>query len=191
MAESGLQSSRKEREITGSLFYAMSRSCLPAREKWTPTRGHHQDLEPSHPTRRSDFFDSYRGWLATSNVEEEGHVQEGHSLLEECINIAIDETEEEIQHLERYRNESLAVENSRKQADGLRFGIPDAEGLNRIMRYEVSREWAVPVDVAKEWVRSYAQAWPPGTQWHAEMRVVEERHRTRASTLPKDSSSCW
>lgn len=157
----------------------MSRSCLPAREKWTPSRGHHQDLEPSHPTRPSDFF------------EEEGHVQEGHSLLEECINIAIDETEEEIQHLERYRNESLAVENSRKQADGLPFGIPDAEGLNRIMRYEVSREWAVPVDVAKEWVRSYAQAWPPGTQWHAEMRVVEERHRTRASTLPKDSSSFW
>ena len=34
----------------------------------------------------------------------------------------------------------LRCRESRRQADGLRYSIPDHEGLNRIMRYEASLE---------------------------------------------------
>jgi hypothetical protein len=91
---------------------------------------------------REDLYDSYAIWLVTSQAPEEERVREGYASPEQCRKNILQEIDEEIRRLKRSRNARTSIETVRTQLETLRHSIPDAPGLDRLLRYEASLERA-------------------------------------------------
>jgi ATP-dependent Lon protease len=89
---------------------------------------------------REDLYDSYEDWLDTSQGSEEERVRDGYASPEQCRKNILQEIDEEIRRLKRYRKARTSVEAVRTQLETLRHSIPDAPGLDRLLRYEASLE---------------------------------------------------
>jgi hypothetical protein len=91
---------------------------------------------------RDDLYDSYETWMDTSQTSEEERVREGYASPEQCRKNMLQEIDEEIRRLKRYGKAHASVETVRAQLETLRHSIPDAPGLDRLLRYEASLERA-------------------------------------------------
>jgi hypothetical protein len=89
---------------------------------------------------REDLYDSYEGWLDTSQVPAEERVREGYAAPEQCRKNILQEIDEEMLRLKRYRKTRTSVEAVRIQLETVRHSIPDDAGLDRLLRYEASLE---------------------------------------------------
>jgi len=67
-------------------------------------------------------------------------VRERYASPEQCRKNILQEIDEEIRRLKRYRKTRTSVEAVRTQLETLRHSIPDAAGLDRLLRYEASLE---------------------------------------------------
>jgi hypothetical protein len=92
---------------------------------------------------REDLYDSYAIWLDTSQVSEEERLRKRCLSPEQCRKKVLRGIDKEIRRLERYREVRISVEAVRTQVEALRHSIPDAAGLDRILRYEahLDRAW--------------------------------------------------
>ncbi len=72
---------------------------------------------------------AYRIWLHTSGVREKERAREGCASQEQCRRKVLKEIEQEIRRLRRYH-----------QLEVFRHNVPDAPGLDRLLRYEASLE---------------------------------------------------
>jgi hypothetical protein len=92
---------------------------------------------------RGDFCDSYLILLADSQSSEEERPREGCASPEQCRKNILQGIDEEIRRFKRYREARTSMETVRTQLEKLRHSIPDATGLDRILRYEahLDRAW--------------------------------------------------
>jgi hypothetical protein len=99
-------------------------------------------LYGSHTGEQDDnwkktLFDSYINWLRTaqcSDVERE----QGYASPEECKQNLLEEVNEEIQKLERYRKEHTTILARRLELESLRRTVPEGPQLDRLLRYETA-----------------------------------------------------
>jgi len=89
---------------------------------------------------RKDLCDSYEEWLDTSEDPEQERVRAGYRSGKECQKNIIKEIEHEIDRLKRYQKARSSIETKRTQLEVLRHSVPDAPGLDRVLRYEASLE---------------------------------------------------
>ncbi|HVS88632.1 MAG TPA: hypothetical protein VHF01_10490 [Candidatus Acidoferrum sp.] len=89
-----------------------------------------------------DFCDLYLILLAVSQFSEEERLRKGCVSPEQCRKKILRGIEEEIRRLKRYREARTSIEAVRTQQEKLRHSIPDAAGLDRLLRYEASLERA-------------------------------------------------
>jgi hypothetical protein len=87
-----------------------------------------------------DFCDLYLILLAVSQSSEEERLREGCVSPEQCRKKILRGIDEEIRRLKRYREARTSMETVRMQLETLRHSIPDAPGLDRLLRYEASLE---------------------------------------------------
>jgi hypothetical protein len=92
---------------------------------------------------REDLYDSYETWLDTSQTSEEECLRKRCISPEQCREKILRGIDEEIRLLKRYREGRTSVEAVRTRVEALRHSIPDAPGLDRILRYEahLDRAW--------------------------------------------------
>ncbi len=92
---------------------------------------------------RGDFCDFYLVLLGVSQSSEEERLRKGCVSPEQCRKKILRGIDEEIRRLKRYREARTSVEAARTQVEALRHSIPDAPGLDRILRYEahLDRAW--------------------------------------------------
>ncbi len=92
---------------------------------------------------RGDFCDFYLVLLGVSQSSEEERLRKGCVSPEQCRKKILRGIDREIRRLKRYREVRISVEAVRTQVEALRHSIPDAPGLDRILRYEahLDRAW--------------------------------------------------
>ncbi len=82
-----------------------------------------------------NISDSYTEWQHTSEAPEEERKLKGYATPQQCKENILREIDEEIDRLKRYQKECAAIESRRIEVERLRFRIPDAPGLDRLLRY--------------------------------------------------------
>lgn len=87
---------------------------------------------------RQDLYDTYTKCFDTFEVSEEERVRQGCSSPEQCRKILMYELKEETLYLKRCRKDWASIETERTQLEVLRHSVPDAPGVDRLMRYEAS-----------------------------------------------------
>ncbi len=87
-----------------------------------------------------DLYDSYEAWLQTAETAEEEREREGYASPAKCRERILEEIDEEIRRLKRDQKARASIEARRTQLEILRRNIPDAPGLDRLLRYEASLE---------------------------------------------------
>jgi hypothetical protein len=90
-----------------------------------------------------DFCDDYLILLTISQFSEEERLRKRCVSPEQCRKKILQGIDKEICRLKRYREVRISVEAVRTQVEALRHSIPDAPGLDRILRYEahLDRAW--------------------------------------------------
>jgi hypothetical protein len=90
-----------------------------------------------------DFCDFYLILLAVSQFSEEERLRKGCAAPKQSREKILRGINEEVRRLKRYREARISVETARTQVEALRHSIPDAPGLERLLRYEASldRAW--------------------------------------------------
>jgi hypothetical protein len=83
-----------------------------------------------------NISDSYDEWLHTAEAPEEERKLNGYATPEKCKESILREIDGEIDRLERHQKVCAAIESRRIEVERLRFRIPDAPGLDRILRYD-------------------------------------------------------
>ena len=83
----------------------------------------------------ANIYDSYTEWQHTSEAPEEECKLKGYATPQQCKENILREIDEEIDRLERHQKECAAIESRRIEVERLRFRIPDAGGLDRLLRY--------------------------------------------------------
>jgi hypothetical protein len=83
-----------------------------------------------------NISDSYDQWRRTSEAPEEERKLNGYATPEKCKESILREIDGEIDRLERHQKACAAIESRRIEVERLRFRIPDAPGLDRILRYD-------------------------------------------------------
>lgn len=83
-------------------------------------------------------FDSYLAWLDTSECSDEERKEEGYASPKKCKDNFLEEVNEEIQWLERYRKEYAKVWAFKLELESLRRSIPEGPQLDRLLRYEAA-----------------------------------------------------
>jgi hypothetical protein len=87
-----------------------------------------------------DLFDYYENCLKISETSEEERVRNGYPSPKECRWNMVKEIDEEIRRLTSYRKAHTSIGTVRTQLETLHHSIPDASGLDRLLRYEASLE---------------------------------------------------
>jgi len=91
---------------------------------------------------REDLYGSYVVWQNTSETSEEERVRENYASPEQSQQNIIQEIEKEIRRLKRYQKERASIETARTRLEVLSRSVPDATGLDRLLRYDASLERA-------------------------------------------------
>jgi len=88
------------------------------------------------------LFDSYLLRLSTSPCSEEERKEKGYASPQKCKEDFLEEVNEEIRRLERYRKEHAKIWASRLELESLRRTVPEGPQADRLLRYEaaLSRE---------------------------------------------------
>ena len=86
--------------------------------------------------------DDYQQWFDTAEASEEERAREGYATPEECKENVLDIIDEEIKRLKLFHKKKTSVESQRIRIEMVRQGVPDAPGLDRLLRYEASLERA-------------------------------------------------
>ena len=89
---------------------------------------------------RHDLYHLYVAADLSAQLTEEDRAHIGSPSPEEYREKLLQDIEREICRLQQYGKDWASIETARTQAEVLCASIPDAEGLNRIMRYEASLE---------------------------------------------------
>jgi hypothetical protein len=87
-----------------------------------------------------DLFDYYEIRLKISQTSEEERVSNGYASREECRLNMLKRIDEETHRLTCYGKAHTSIGTVRTQLETLRHSIPDASGLDRLLRYEASLE---------------------------------------------------
>jgi hypothetical protein len=85
------------------------------------------------------LLDSYRTWLWTAQCADAGR-EEGHPTPEECEKRFLQELDEEIKRLERYKEARASIESERMKLEALQRRVLLASELDRFLRSEASLE---------------------------------------------------
>jgi hypothetical protein len=98
-----------------------------------------EEAEEENCTKK--LFDSYWAWANTSVCSKEERKQKGYASKKECEENFVEEVNEEIQRLERYRKEQATISACKLELESLRRGVPVGP-QDRLLRYEtaISRE---------------------------------------------------
>jgi hypothetical protein len=88
------------------------------------------------------LFDSYLVWSATSLCSEEERKENGYAPPPKCKENFLEDLNEEIQRLDRYRKEHAKIRASKLELQSLRRTVPEGPQADRLLRYEaaISRE---------------------------------------------------
>lgn len=88
------------------------------------------------------LFDSYLLWSRTSLCSEEERKENGYASPQKCKENFLDDVNEEISRLERYRKENAKIWASKLELEPLRRSVPEGPQADRLLRYEaaLSRE---------------------------------------------------
>jgi len=91
---------------------------------------------------RKTLFDSYLVWLGTSLCSEEERKEKGYASPQKCQENFLEDVNEEIRRLERYRKEHAKIWASKLELESLRRTVPEGPQADRLLRYEaaLSRE---------------------------------------------------
>jgi hypothetical protein len=106
----------------------------------TKVYGSDEDAEEENCTRK--LFDSYFAWLDTSLCSDQERKQKGYASVKKCKENFVEEVNEEIQRLERYREEHKTISTRKLELEFVCRSVPEAPQLDRLLRYEttISRE---------------------------------------------------
>jgi hypothetical protein len=83
---------------------------------------------------RPTLYHQYRAWISKAGCSEEERQKNGFASLEQCKSNFLEEVEEEIRRLERYK----AVESDRMKQAALRHYVPGSSQPGHLLRYETS-----------------------------------------------------
>lgn len=88
------------------------------------------------------LFDSYLGRLGTSLCSEQEPKEKGYASPQKCKENFLEDVNEEIRRLERYRKEHAKIWASKLELESLRRTVPEGPQADRLLRYEaaLSRE---------------------------------------------------
>jgi len=88
------------------------------------------------------LFDSYLFWSRASLCSEEERKENGYASPQRCKENFLDNVNEEIRRLERYRKENAKIWASKLELESLRRTVPEGPQADRLLRYEaaLSRE---------------------------------------------------
>jgi hypothetical protein len=93
--------------------------------------------EPAENWKKT-LFDSYLAWHNTSEFSDEECKEKGYASPQQCKKEFLEEVNEEIQRLERYRKEYAKVWASKLDLESLRRSIPGGPQMDRLLRYETT-----------------------------------------------------
>lgn len=96
------------------------------------------DHDPKHCAE--NLYHHYLIWSNTAASSEEERQRKGYATPEQCKQNMLHAIDGEIRHLERYHKTRASIESNRTKLEILRRGVPDAPGLDRLLRYEASLE---------------------------------------------------
>lgn len=102
----------------------------------TKVYGSDEDAEEENCNRK--LFDSYLVWLDTSRCSDEERKEEGYASKKKCKENFLEEVNEEIHRLERYRKEQATISACKLELESLRRSVPEAPQLDRLLRYETT-----------------------------------------------------
>lgn len=88
------------------------------------------------------LFDSYLDWLRTSECSEEERKENGYAAPQKCKENFLEDLNQEIRRLVRYRKEHAKIGASKLELESLRLTVPEGPQAERLLRYEaaLSRE---------------------------------------------------
>jgi hypothetical protein len=91
---------------------------------------------------RPDLYDSYETWLQIAKAPEEECKRKVYLSPEDGRRIFIEKIDTEIRRIKRDQKARASIETARTQLEILCRNVPDAPGLDRLLRYEASLERA-------------------------------------------------
>ena len=94
---------------------------------------------PEKENWKKTLFDSYLSWFTLSKYTERERKQNGCASPQECTDNFLKELNDQIQHLERYREESRAISARKLQVELLRHNIPEGPRLDQLLRYAAAK----------------------------------------------------
>jgi hypothetical protein len=86
---------------------------------------------------------SFWVWSNAAAIPEEKHQALGLPSPQICKDSMLTDVENEIKRLERYKKAQAAVLNSKLELESRRHYVPDAAGLDRLLRYETTLDRAI------------------------------------------------
>ncbi|HXM96371.1 MAG TPA: hypothetical protein VOA64_19305 [Candidatus Dormibacteraeota bacterium] len=86
------------------------------------------------------LFNSYMIWLKATLSSDEERQQRGFASPQHCKDNFLAELKAEIDRLDRYKKEQIAVISGKLRLESLRSNVPDAQRLDRLLRYETTLE---------------------------------------------------
>ncbi|HXM96677.1 MAG TPA: hypothetical protein VOA64_20860 [Candidatus Dormibacteraeota bacterium] len=89
---------------------------------------------------RETLFNRYLIWLTISLSSEEEPQEKGTTSPQQCKDMFLAELVAEIKRLERYEQEQATVVSDKLKLESLCSNVPDAQQLDRLLRYETTLE---------------------------------------------------
>jgi len=96
--------------------------------------------EPSQEKWQKTLFDSYETWYATAKCSEDERQKHGYATPEQCKKSFLEELDEEIKRLERYKRTRASIEAEKMKLEALRQHVPLTPQFHNLLRYEASLE---------------------------------------------------
>jgi hypothetical protein len=93
--------------------------------------------EPDENWRKT-LFDSYLTWLNTSEFSDEECKEKGYASPQQCRKEFLEEVNEEIQRLERYRKDYAKIWASKLELESLRRSVPEGPRMDQLLRYQTA-----------------------------------------------------
>jgi hypothetical protein len=107
----------------------------------TQLYGSKEELQEKENWKKT-LFDSYLDWLRTSRCSDEERKQNECASPQECKENFLEEVNDEIRLLERYREQNATIATIKLQLESLRQNVLEGPRLDQLLRYEaaISRE---------------------------------------------------
>jgi hypothetical protein len=88
----------------------------------------------------TDLYDMYETFLQLAKIPEEERERKEYFSPAECRQIVLEKIDKEIRRIKRDQKARASIETARTQLEILCRNVPDAPGLDRLLRYEASLE---------------------------------------------------